>query len=251
MTNDTTSLLCNHRSIRKFEQRDIAQPLLDEILTCGMRASNTGNMQVYSVIVTREEPLRSELLKLHFGQCNTAPVVLTVCADVNRYHHWCRQSGCDEPYSNLLWLLSATVDASLCAQNIAVAAESAGLGLCFLGTVLYNTEAIANLLHCPEGVMPVITMALGYPAEEGRMSERLGLDGTVHYETYHDYTDSDIERTHRVREEFPFNQEMVRQNGTRNLAEIFTKLRYPLADNLAISQSLQKFIDSRWNRHDA
>ncbi|MCR4659070.1 MAG: nitroreductase family protein [Bacteroidales bacterium] len=248
MDRNTTELLKGHKSIRVFKTDPISQEVLDDILNCGMRASNTGNMQVYSVIVTREQPLKDQLCDLNFGQCRTAPVFLTVCADVNRYHHWCRLSDCDEPCSNLLWLLSATVDASLCAQNMCVAAEAYGLGLCYLGTVLYNTAKIANLLQCPQGVMPVITVALGYPAEEGRMSERLDLEGTVHYETYHDYTDDDIVRTHRVREQFPFNQEMVRQNGTRNLAEIFTRLRYPLKDNLAISQSLQEFIDKNWNK---
>lgn len=239
---NTIELLKNHRSIRKFQHRAISQEIMDRVLECAMRASNTGNMQIYSVIVTQQQPLLSQLCRLHFGQCATAPVMVTLCVDVNRYHHWCRLRGCDEPYSNLLWLMSGTVDASLAAQNLCVAAEAEGLGFCYLGTVLYNTKAIAELLQLPKGVVPVVTLSLGYPDERPALSERLPLEGVVHQETYHDYSDNDIERVHKVRERFPFNQEMVRQNGVRNLAELFTAKRYPRSDNEAISKSLREFF---------
>ena len=240
---DTIDLLNNHRSIRKYKVTPVSQEVLNRIIESGGRASNTGNMQLYSVIVTRQPDRIAELSKLHFGQGATAPLFLTVCADVNRYHHWCRLRGCDEPYGNLLWLLSATVDASLFAQNICVAAESEGLGFCYLGTVMYNTAQIATLLEIPKGVVPVITLSMGYPDEEPEQSERLPLEGIVHQEKYHHYSDDDIEEIHRLREEWPFNQEMVRQNGVRNLAELFTTKRYPRKDNEAISAALKEFIE--------
>lgn len=239
---DTIDLLNNHRSIRKYKATPVSQEVLDRIIESGGRASNTGNMQLYSVIVTRQPDRIAELSKLHFGQGATAPLFLTVCADVNRYHHWCRLRGCDEPYGNLLWLLSATVDVSLFAQNICVAAEAEGLGFCYLGTVLYNTAAIAKLLDIPTGVVPVITLSMGYPDEQPSQSERLPLDGIVHEETYRHYSDRDIDEIHRLREEWPFNQEMVKLNGVRNLAELFTTKRYPRKDNEAISAALRDFL---------
>lgn len=238
----TIDLLNSHRSIRKYKSTPVEQELLDRILEAGMRASNTGNMQLYSVIVTRQPDRVAELSKLHYGQGSSAPLFLTVCADVNRYHHWCRLRGCDEPYGNLLWLLSATVDASLFAQNLCVAAEAEGLGFCYLGTVLYNTAAIAKLLDIPTGVVPVITLSMGYPDEEPDQCERLPLEGIVHEETYRHYSDHDIDEIHRLREEWPFNQEMVKVNGVRNLAELFTTKRYPRKDNEAISVALKEFI---------
>lgn len=244
---DAITTMMQHRSIRQFSSEAVDEALLKEILDCGLRASNTGNMQLYSIITTSQEPLRSELCKLHFGQCSTAPLWLTICTDVRRYHHYCRVNQCDEPYGNFLWFASALVDASLCAQNICVAAESRGLGFCFLGTVMYNTEQIASLLQCPEGVVPVIAIAMGHPAEESRMSERLGQDAVVHSEVYHDPTDDDIVRTHAVRDNDPFNREMVRQNGTRNYCEIFTTKRYPRQQNEAISHDLLDFL----RRHGA
>ncbi|MBP5189483.1 MAG: nitroreductase family protein [Bacteroidales bacterium] len=239
---NTIDLINNHRSIRKFKDKPIDKEVMDRILECGMRASNTGNMQIYSIIVTQERDNIEALSKLHFGQGATAAAFLTICVDVNRYHHWCRLRGCDEPYDNFLWLMSGTVDASLAAQNICIAAENEGLGFCYLGTVMYNTKNIAELLELPKGVVPVVTLCMGYPDETPSLSERLPLDGVVHQEKYHNYNDDDINRIHRIREEFPFNQEMVRQNGTRNLAEIFTKIRYPKKDNVVISQALMEFV---------
>lgn len=233
--------LLSHRSIRKYLDRPIPEEVMNRIIECGGRASNTGNMQIYSVVVTQDPAIRKPLCDLHFGQGSTAPAMLTVCVDINRYHHWCRQRGCDEPYGNFLWLLSGVIDASLFAQNLCVAAESEGLGFCHLGTVLYNAKGIADLLHLPKGVMPVIALSMGYPDGQPELSERLPLQGIMHRETYQDYTDADIDRVHQLREEFPFNQEMVRTNNTRNLAEIFTKLRYPHDSNVAISRALMDY----------
>ncbi len=246
MEKDAIEVMLNHRSIRKFTAERVDKALLAEIVECGLRASNTGNMQLYSVIATEEEPLRTELCGLHFGQCATAPLWLTVCVDVNRYHHYCRVNGCDEPYGNLLWFLSGLVDATLFAQNLCIAAEAKGLGFCYLGTVMYNTAKIAQLLKCPKGVVPVIALAMGHPAEEGRMSERLGCDAVLHSEVYHDPTDQEIVRTHAVRDNDPFNRQMVKENGTRNYCEIFTTKRYPREANEAISGELKAFLEENF-----
>ena len=246
MEKNAIDVMLEHRSIRKFKAERVDQALLAEIVECGLRASNTGNMQLYSVIATQEEPLRTELCGLHFGQCATAPLWLTVCVDVNRYHHYCRVNGCDEPYGNLLWFLSALVDASLFAQNLCVAAEAKGLGFCYLGTVMYNTAKIASLLKCPKGVVPVIALAMGHPDEEGRMSERLGLDAMLHSEVYHDASDEEIVAMHKVRDDDPFNRQMVKENGTRNYCEIFTTKRYPREANEGISADLKAYLEENF-----
>lgn len=141
--------------------------------------------------------------------------------------------------------MSGTVDASICAQNICVAAESHGLGICYLGTVMYNTKSIAELLQLPSGVVPVVTLGIGYPAEEHHMSERLPLEGIVHHEKYHSYSDEEIKDIHQVREDFPFNQEMVRQNEVENLAQLFAYKRYPKDVNIAVSQSLMQYLKEK------
>ena len=240
--NNAINTMLQHRSVRKFTSEAVDARTLDELTACGLRASNTGNMQLYSIIATQQEPLRSELCKLHFGQCATAPLWLTICTDVARYHHYCRVNGCDEPYGNLLWFVSALVDASLCAQNICIAAESKGLGFCYLGTVNYNTRQIAELLQCPKGVVPVIAIAMGHPAEEPRLSERLGADAVLHRETYHVPTDAQLVESHKVRDDNPFNKKMVEENGNRNYCEIFTTKRYPHDMNVAVSRDLLQYL---------
>ena len=247
--NNAIDTMLQHRSVRQFTPEAVSDELLNNIIDCGLRASNTGNMQLYSVIATTQEPLRSELCKLHFGQCTTAPLWLTLCTDVARYHQYCRVNGCDEPYGNLLWFISALVDASLCAQNICIAAEAQGLGFCYLGTVNYNTRQIAELLQCPKGVVPVIAIAMGHPAEEPRHSERLGRDAVLHSETYRVPTDAELVESHRVRDEHPFNRQMVADNGTRNYCEIFTTKRYPRSMNTAVSNDLLQFLkdSGMWN----
>lgn len=240
--NNAINTMLQHRSVRKFTPEAVDARTLDELTACGLHASNTGNMQLYSIIATQQEPLRSELCKLHFGQCATAPLWLTICTDVARYHHYCRVNGCDEPYGNLLWFVSALVDASLCAQNICIAAESKGLGFCYLGTVNYNTRQIAELLQCPKGVVPVIAIAMGHPAEEPRLSERLGADAVLHRETYHVPTDAQLVESHKVRDDNPFNKKMVEENGTRNYCEIFTTKRYPHDMNVAVSRDLLQYL---------
>ena len=111
---------------------------------------------------------------------------------------------------------------------------------------MYNTKKIAELLKCPKGVVPVIALAMGHPAEEGRMSERLGCDAVLHSEVYHDPTDQEIVRTHAVRDNDPFNRQMVKENGTRNYCEIFTTKRYPREANEAISGELKAFLEENF-----
>jgi hypothetical protein len=132
----TIETLLNHKTIRNYKPDPIANDVLNIILEAGFRASTTGNMQVYSVIVTKDEEKRKELCKLHFNQkmVEQAPVLLTFCADFNRFNKWCLQRGAQPGYDNFLSFFTASIDALLVAQNVAVAAEAYGLGICYLGT---------------------------------------------------------------------------------------------------------------------
>lgn len=241
---DTIDFLKQHKSIRKYKKQTIPTDVLNRILEAGIRGSNTGNMQIYSIVLTRDEKRKKELAKFHFGQkmVEDADTVATVCVDINRYHKWCMLRNAGTAYDNLLWLLTGTVDATIVTQNMCVAAESEGIGFCYLGTVLYNSPEIAEYLKLPKGVVPVTTITMGYPDESPDFTERLPLNGVVHYEEYHDYSDKDIDDIFAEKEALPFSKEMVRVNGTENLAQIFTQKRYKKEDNLFISQKLLKFL---------
>lgn len=221
------------RTIRKYQERDIENGLLEKILTAGTRASTTGNMQVYSIIVTRDAAMKERLSPAHFNQpmVTAAPVVLTFCADFNRFNRWCRQRGAEPGYGNFLSFMTAAIDALLVAQTVCDAAEEEGLGICYLGTVTYNADMIIDVLGLPEGVVPVATVTMGWPAEIPDQVDRLPLEAVVHQETYTDYTPGMIDDIYRAKEARPDNLKFVAENGKETLAQVFCDVRYKKADN--------------------
>jgi len=226
-------VLLNHRSIRKYKDKPVDDGLLNEILTAGTRASTTGNMQVYSIVITRDQEMKEKLAPTHFNQpvFTNAPVSLTFCADFNRFNKWCRQRNAEPGYDNFQSFVAAAIDALLVAQNVCVAAESKGLGICYLGTVTYNADKIIDILNLPKGVVPVATVTLGWPDENPPQTERLPLEAVVHQETYKDYSPEDIDRLYKEKEELEVNKQFVAENNKETLAQVFTDVRYTKENN--------------------
>ena len=203
--------LLKHRSIRKFKTDEIEDELLKQVLNAGTRASTTGNMQLYSVVVTKDKDRKERLAPLHFNQSmvTQAPVLLTICADINRFNRWCDERNADAGYNNLLWLMNATVDASLFAQNICIEAESFGLGICYLGTALYNAKELIKVLNLPKGVIPITAIVMGYPDENPGLTDRLPLEATVHDEVYRDYNTERIDELFSEKEQLDSSKQFV------------------------------------------
>ena len=128
-------------------------------------------------------------------------------------------------------------DALLAAENLALAAEAHGLGVCFLGTTLYTARDICRILHLPKGVIPLTTVVIGHPAEQPPLTDRLPLDAVVHYDRYKDYTDAEIDELWAEKEASPETAALLAENGLPNLAQIFTRNRYRREDNIAISRA--------------
>ncbi len=236
--------IANHRSVRKFKQIPIPEEILNEILQAGTRASTTGNMQLYSMVVTTSSDLKEKLSPCHFNQpsvCQAAAVV-TFCADINRFDKWCVLRGAKPQYDNFAWFVNAAIDALLASQNVSLEAEAHGLGICYLGTTIYTAAQIAEVLNLPKGVVPVTTIVMGYPAEETPLTDRLPLEAVVHRETYCDYTAQNISDLWRDREASEETARLLQENDLPNLARIFTERRYKAEDNLAISRSYFDFL---------
>lgn len=232
--------LNQHRTIRKYKDTPIKEELLSEILYSGTRASTTGNMQVYSIIATTDQEIKDELSPCHFNQpmIKQAPVVLTFCADYNRFNKWCQQRDAVPGYDNFLSFVTGAIDALLAAQNVCIAAEDEGLGICYLGTTIYMAEKIIDILDLPEGVVPLTTVTIGYPDEAPDLTDRLPLDAVVHYEKYSDYSKEKIDELYSEKEKLPENLEFIEENGLETLAQVFTNVRYKKADNIAFSNAL-------------
>ncbi|MFT3739876.1 MAG: nitroreductase family protein [Breznakibacter sp.] len=237
---ETINTLFSHRSIRKYQPKQIDAELLKEILTAGTRASTTGNMQVYSIVVTQSDEMKEKLRPCHFNQTmvTEAPVILTFCADFNRFKKWCLQNKAIPGYDNFLSFMTAAIDALLVAQNVCVAAESKGIGICYLGTTIYTAQKIIDILNLPKGVVPITTVTMGYPAETPGLTDRLALDAVVHYETYSDYNESSIRQLYSEKESMPLYQKFVTENGKETLAQVFTDIRYKKSDNEHFSRLL-------------
>lgn len=234
----------NRRTIRKYKSQDIPEELLNSLLEEASRASTMGNMQLYSAVITRSEEMKSKLAPMHFNQpmVTGAPVVVTFCADFNRFSLWCKQRKAEPGYDNFLSFINALSDALLFTQNFCTLAEDAGLGICYLGTTIYNPAPIIELLKLPKLVIPVAAITVGYPDELPVQPDRLPLRGIIHNEVYKQYSEKDIDDIYSYKESLPENKNFVEINHTETLAQIFTDIRYKKADNELMSSGLVKVL---------
>lgn len=254
---DTTILdhIKNHRSIRKFKPDAVPESLLNEVLNAALRASSSGNMQAYSVIVTTDPEIRAELAAPHFHQSmvQDAPVFLTFCADFHRMRKWLKLREAPENFDNFMSFMIGSIDAILAAQNAALAAEALSLGICFLGTTLASCDEIGRILKCPEHVVPVVGFSLGYPDEQPSSRDRLPIEALVHRERYQAPSTETVERTYEQRETagwdrymaIPELRQKVEESGARNLAQIYTKVKYTRESHEAYSRTVQAFLKAQ------
>jgi len=236
------NLLNNHRTIRKYTAQPIENELLQNLLKASCRASNTGNMQAYSIVVTTDQTIKEELAPAHFNQSmlTQAPVVLTFCADFNRFTQWCSLRNADPGYDNFQSFMATTIDALIAAQTFCIAAESVGLGICYLGTTTYNAQPIIDALQLHKLVVPITTITVGYPDGEFPQTDRLPLEAVVHYEKYNQFSENAIDSMYHEKENSEFYKQFIAENGKETLAQVFTDVRYTRTANELFSE---KFLD--------
>ena len=147
-----------------------------------------------------------------------APVLLTICADLFRMREWIRVNDSKQSFDDFLGFLTGTVDAIIAAQTICLAAESKGLGICYLGTTWWAAGEIIELLDLPPHVVPVTAVALGHPAEDPALRDRLPLDLIVHQEKYQRLSDDAIIAAHAAREQKAWARYTANYDLRRKLA---------------------------------
>ena len=230
----------NRTSIRKYSSREVSDELLNRLLEEAERTPTMGNLQLYSVVITRSEEGKKALDPAHFNQpmVTGAPVVLTICADYRRTTLWAENRKAHPGYDNILSFMNAATDALLFTQTFCNLAEEEGLGTCFLGTTVYMPKMIIDTLKLPKLVMPVATITLGWPDEQPALSERLPLRSIIHQETFEDYTPEKIDDFYAEKENLEVNKEFVRINNVETLAQVFTDIRYTKKDCETMSKGL-------------
>ena len=184
--NDTIRLLQNHCSIRKFLTTPVERDKLEAILQSGQMASTSSNMQAYSVIGVDDAELRKQLASLCGNQIyvEQCPVFLVWCADLHRLSAVAAMHGTEAQADTTEYFVIATVDTALAAQNAAIAAESLGLGVVYIGGIRNRISEVADLLQLPERVYPVFGMCLGYPDQAPVLRPRLPLAAVYHQDAY-------------------------------------------------------------------
>lgn len=232
--------LKHRKSIRKYSSKEVPSNLITALLEEAERTPTMGNLQLYSVIVTRDKAMKARLAPAHFNQpmVTDAPVVLTFCADFRRTSRWAAERQAQPGYNNFLSFMNAATDAMLYCQTFCNIAEEAGLGTCFLGTTIYSPQAIIDTLKLPQLVFPVATITAGWPDESPALSDRLPVESIIHNETYRDYTPELIDKFYCLKEALPENQHFVAVNHKQTLAQVFTDIRYTRKDNETMSAGL-------------
>lgn len=188
---DVLDLLTSHRSIRKFTDDPIDDEVVEQILTAGFSAATSSNLQGATVIRVRNPETRAAIATVAGGQASVemAAAFFVWCADLHRSAVACEMAGGEFSAGMTEHFMIATIDCALAAQNAVVAAESLGLGICYIGGIRNDPQTVTDLLELPDQVYPVFGLCLGWPAQDPERKPRLPLSVTLKEETYDETND--------------------------------------------------------------
>jgi FMN reductase (NADPH) len=186
MNTPTIEQIHQHYSVRAYKPDPVSDEMIETIVVAGQRASTSSNLQTYSVIVVKNQKKRERLKALCGGHKHIAqaPVFMAWCADQSRLARASQHRGYQAVNDYVESFLVAAVDCALAMQNAALAAESLGLGMCYIGAIRNHPEEIIRLLELPPLVFPISGMTLGWPDAEPFIRPRLPLRAVLHWECY-------------------------------------------------------------------
>lgn len=186
MSTPTIELIHQHKSVRNYTSDPVPEGWIEKIIAAAQRTSSSSNLQTYSVIVTTDPEKKARIRDICSGQAHIAqaPVFLLWCADFSRLKRVCDHQGYALEPSYMENFMVATVDAAITMQSAALAAESLGLGICYIGALRNDPEGIIEIFQLPDLVYPVCGMTLGWAADERKIKPRLPLKAVMHEESY-------------------------------------------------------------------
>ncbi|MGA2784468.1 MAG: NADPH-dependent oxidoreductase [Candidatus Bathyarchaeia archaeon] len=188
----TIELIHSHGSVRGYKPDPVPAETIERIVAAAQHSSTSSNLQMMSVVAVTDAPTRNRLAELCGNQkhISAAPVFLAWCADLNRLDRVCELRGYKQVTEYVENFLIAAIDVSLASQTGALAAESLGLGICYIGGIRDNPREVIDLLALPRLVFPVMGMTVGWPAAKPRVRPRLPIHAVLHWKTYHSDQDS-------------------------------------------------------------
>ncbi len=194
-----------HRSIRQFKPEPIPAEDVATLMRLTQRASSGGNAQLYSVIRVTDAALRQRISELTEQETVVrAAEYFIFCMDVHRMRRVMAHRGSDLVMGPLISLVYGTIDCGLTSSHMAAAAEAMGYGICYGAGVQRVMEKLVEELELPEGVLPVVSLCVGVPDEEGSLRPRLPNDLIFHENSYKEPTPEDLERCYEAMSAFTF-----------------------------------------------
>ena len=241
--NNVINQLYRRKSVRKFTDREIDEPVVQEILQAAAMAPTAGNQQLYTILRITDPALLHSLAEScdHQPFIGEGKLVLVFCADCLKWYEAYTAAGCSPRSPGPGDLLLAVDDALIAAQNAVVAAESYGIGSCYIGDIMENNEIQRKLLGLPEYVFPAALLVFGYPTvqqQERKKPERVDMKYLVQENRYHRLSSAEL-------------QDMLAKGKDKeeylNWIAAFCKRKYhsdfALEMNRSVSEYLKQYAD--------
>lgn len=187
--NEIIKSLYNRKSMRVYEEKQIPKEVKDMILEAAVQAPSAGCQQLYTILDITDQNLKEALSETcdHQPFIAKAPLVLVFCADCKKWYDAYLEANCNPRTPGVGDLMLAVTDTAIAAQNAVVAAESFGIGSCYIGDIMENCEEQRRLLKLPDYVFPAVMLVFGYPTEQQKnrkKPERCKMNYIVHENTY-------------------------------------------------------------------
>lgn len=186
MNNPTLELVHRHGSVRDYQPEPVPPDMLETIVAAAQRSSTSSNLQMMTVVAVTDSAKRRRLAELCGNQQHIAqaPAFLAWCADLHRLDVACELRSYTQVAEYVENFTLAAVDTAIAAQTGALAAESLGLGICYIGSIRNNPQDVIELLDLPRLVFPVTGMTVGWPAKTPALRPRLATGAVLHWERY-------------------------------------------------------------------
>ena len=167
-TNPILQSLYARKSVRVFEEKAIPAGMKQAILEAAAQAPSAGCQQLYTILDITDPALKAALADScdHQPFIAKAPLVLVFCADCRKWYDAYKEAGCTPRTPGVGDLMLAVTDTAIAAQNAVVAAESFGIGSCYIGDIMENCDTQRSLLHLPDYVFPAVMLVFGWPTQQ-------------------------------------------------------------------------------------
>ena len=226
--NEVLQQLNDRKSVRVFEEREISAEDKAAILQAAVMAPTAGNQQLYTILDITDQSKKERLSETcdHQPFIAFAKMVLVFCADCRKWYDAFSACGCEPRLPGAGDLMLAVTDTAIAAQNAVTAAESLGIGSCYIGDIMENCEQQREILGLPEYVFPAVMLVFGYPTEQQKRRkkpERVSMKHIVHENTYRQMDAQELEEMFQVKKGVKTYEEWMQAFCNRKYQSDFSR----------------------------